>query len=44
MIRRTEIDLDGATVTVGRSDVVPTDTDRSCGGLNMVNDGLHAPF
>jgi hypothetical protein len=44
MIQRTEIDLDGATATIGRSDVVPTDTDRSCGGLNMVKDGLHAPF
>lgn len=44
MIQRTEIDLDGATATIGRSDVVPTDMDRSCGGLNMVKDGLHAPF
>ncbi len=44
MMRRTEIDLDGATATVGRSDVVSTDIDQSCGGVTMVNDALHAPF
>jgi hypothetical protein len=44
MMRRTEIHLDGATATVGRSDVVRTDTNRSCGGLTMVNDALHAPL
>jgi hypothetical protein len=44
MMRRTEIDLDGATATVGRSDVVRTDINRSCGGLMMANDALHAPF
>jgi hypothetical protein len=43
MMRRTEIDLDGATATIGRSDVVPTSTDISCGGLTMQSDGLSQP-
>lgn len=44
MMRRTEIDIDGMTATIGRSDVVPTTTDTSCGGLTMRNDGLRAPY
>jgi hypothetical protein len=44
MMRRTEIDLDGAAATIGASDVVPTSTDISCGGLTMRRDGLAAPY
>ena len=42
--RRTEIDLNGATATIGRSDTVPATSDVSCGGLTMERDGLAAPF
>jgi hypothetical protein len=41
-MRRTEIDLDGTTATIGRSDVVSRTTDLSCGGLTMQKDGLTA--
>jgi hypothetical protein len=44
LMRRTEIDLDGTTATIGRSDVVPQTTDLSCGGLTMQRDGLEAPY
>lgn len=42
MMRRTEINLDGTTATIGHSDVVPRTTDLSCGGLTMQKDGLRA--
>jgi hypothetical protein len=41
--RLTEIDLNGATATIGRSDTVPALSDLSCGGLTMERDGLWAP-
>ena len=44
MMRRTELDVDGTTASTGPSDVVPTTTDLSCGGLTMHNDGLEAPY
>jgi hypothetical protein len=41
MMRRPEIDIDGATATIGWSDVVPaTDPPRS---LTMLNDRIRAP-
>jgi hypothetical protein len=42
--RLTEIDLNGATATIGRSDTVPALSDLSCGGLTMERDGLWAPY
>jgi hypothetical protein len=46
-VRRTEIDLNGATATIGRSDTVPT-TSRvggvSCGDATMARDGVSAPY
>jgi hypothetical protein len=51
-VRRTEIDLNGATATIGRSDTVGATSDQdpawttagqiSCGGLTMERDGLWA--
>jgi hypothetical protein len=41
--RLTEIDLNGATATIGRSDTVPALSDLSCGGLTIERDGLWAP-
>jgi hypothetical protein len=41
--RLTEIDLNGATATIGRSDTVPALSDLSCGGLTMERNGLWAP-
>jgi len=43
MMRRTEIDLNGSTATIGRSDIVPQTADISCGGLTMQRDGVQAP-
>jgi hypothetical protein len=53
-VRRTEIDLDGATATIGRSDTVIATSDRdsawttagiiSCGDLTMQRDGAQAPY
>jgi hypothetical protein len=53
-VRRTEIDLNGATATVGRSDTVPVSSDHdpawtsagaiSCGDLTMLGDGVQAPY
>jgi hypothetical protein len=53
-VRRTEIDLDGATATIGRSDTVPARSDQdpawttaggiSCGEQNMQRDGVQAPY
>jgi hypothetical protein len=40
--RRTEIDLNGATATIGRSDTVTATSDISCGGLTMARDGVQA--
>jgi hypothetical protein len=42
--RRTEIDLNGATATIGRSDTVPATSDLSCGGLTMQKDGISEPY
>jgi hypothetical protein len=43
-VRRTEIDLNGATATIGRSDTVPVTSDVrggiSCGDLTMARDGV----
>jgi hypothetical protein len=54
IVRRTEIDLNGATATIGRSDTVPATSDQdparttagqiSCGDLTMERDGLWAPY
>jgi hypothetical protein len=51
-VRRTEIDLNGATATIGRSDTVTATSDQdpawttaaniSCGDLTMKRDGLQA--
>jgi hypothetical protein len=51
-VRRTEIDLDGAKATIGRSDTVTatsvqdpawsTAGDVSCGDLTMARDGVQA--
>jgi hypothetical protein len=53
-VRRTEIDLDGATATIGHSDAVIATSDRdsawttagiiSCGDLTMQRDGVQAPY
>lgn len=53
-VRRTEIDLNDATATIGRSDTVPVSSDHdpawttasgiSCGELTMRKDGVQAPF
>jgi hypothetical protein len=53
-VRRTEIDLNGATATIGRSDTVtaPSDQDPawatahdiSCGDLIISRDGVQAPY
>jgi hypothetical protein len=53
-VRRTEIDLNGATATMGRSDIVaaPSDqdpawtsaSDISCGHRDIANDGVAAPY
>jgi hypothetical protein len=52
-VRRTEIDLDGAWVTVGRSDTVTATSDQdpawttanaiSCGDVTTARDGVEAP-
>ncbi|OMC40108.1 hypothetical protein [Mycobacterium sp. IS-1264] len=52
-VRRTEIDLNGATAKIGRADTVTatsvqdpawsTAADISCGGLTMQHDGVQAP-
>jgi hypothetical protein len=53
MVRRTEIDLNGATATIGRSDTVAAMSDQdpawstaggiSCGDLTMTRDGVQVP-
>jgi hypothetical protein len=53
-VRRTEIDLNGPTATVGRSDTVPatseqdpawkTAADISCGDLTIARDGVAGPY
>ncbi|ORW32624.1 hypothetical protein AWB91_11895 [Mycobacterium paraense] len=53
-VRRTEIDLNDATATIGPSDTVPVSSDHdpawttasdiSCGELTMRKDGVQAPF
>jgi len=46
-VRRTEIDLNGATATIGRSDTVPAMSrvgGISCGDLTMARDGVEAPY
>jgi len=53
-VRRTEIDLNGATATIGRSDIVTATSDQdpawttaggiSCGDLTMQRDGVRAPY
>jgi hypothetical protein len=53
-VRRTEIDLDSTTATVGRSDTVAASSDHdrtwttagaiSCGDLTMQRDGVRAPY
>jgi hypothetical protein len=53
-VRRTEIDLNGAWVTLGRSDTVTatseqdpawtTAADISCGDLTLTRDGVAAPY
>ena len=52
-VRRTEIDLNGVTATIGRSDTITATSDQdpawttaatiSCGDLTMARDGLRAP-
>jgi hypothetical protein len=52
-VRRTEIDLNGATATIGRSDTVTATSDHdpawttagdiSCGDLTIEKDGIQAP-
>jgi hypothetical protein len=54
MVRRTEIQLNGATATIGRSDTMTAVSDQdparttaggiSCGELTMERDGVHAPY
>jgi hypothetical protein len=53
-VRRTEIDLNGATAVIGRSDTVPATSDQdpawtsagtiSCGDLTIARGGLWAPY
>jgi hypothetical protein len=53
-VRRTEIDLNGAWVTIGRSDTViasseqdpawTTASDITCGDVTMARDGVEAPY
>jgi hypothetical protein len=53
-VRRTEIDLNDATATIGRSDTVTATSDQdpawstaggiSCGDLTMQRDGVEAPY
>jgi hypothetical protein len=53
-VRRTEIDLNGATAMTARSDTVPGTSDQdpawttagaiSCGDLTIARDGLWAPY
>ncbi|UXA05154.1 hypothetical protein KXD96_19630 [Mycobacterium sp. SMC-2] len=53
-VRRTEIVLNGATATIGRSDTVSATSDQdpawttagdiSCGDLTMARDGVEAPY
>jgi len=54
IVRRTEIDLNGATATTGRSDTVTATSDQdpawrtaaniSCGDLTLARDGVQAPY
>ena len=54
IVRRTEIDLNGATATIGRSDTVTgtsqqdpawtTAANISCGDLTIARDGVEAPY
>jgi hypothetical protein len=54
IVRRTEIDLNGATATIGRFDSVTATSDQdpawrtagiiSCGDLSMARDGVRAPY
>ena len=54
MVRRTEIDLNGATATIGRSDTVTATSDQdpawttagdiTCGDLTMKRDGVQATY
>jgi hypothetical protein len=53
-VRRTEIDLNGATAMIGRSDTVAATSEQdpawttagtiSCGDLTIARDGLWAPY
>jgi hypothetical protein len=53
-VRRTEIDLNGATATIGRSDAVTATSDQdpawttagdiSCGDLTIARDGVQEPY
>ena len=53
-VRRTEIDLNGATATIGRSDTVTATSDQdpawttagniSCGDLTIARDGVQEPY
>jgi hypothetical protein len=53
-VRRTEIDLNGATASIGRSDIVTATSDHdpawttagqiSCGDLTIGRDGVSAPY
>ena len=54
IVRRTEIDLNGATATTGRSDTVTATSDQdpawrtaakiTCGDLTLARDGVQAPY
>jgi hypothetical protein len=54
IVRRTEIDLNGATATIGRSDAVTATSDQdpawttagdiSCGDLTIARDGVQEPY
>jgi hypothetical protein len=53
-VRRTEIDLNGSTATIGRSDTVAATSDQdpawtiagniSCGDLTIARDGVQTPY
>lgn len=53
-VRRTEVELNGATATIGRSDTVPVSSEHdpawttagaiSCGNLTMQRNGVRAPY